>query len=55
MARLSKRAKAIRAQVDSQKAYGLNDALTLVKQCATAKFDESIDVAVQLGVDAKKI
>jgi large subunit ribosomal protein L1 len=54
MARLSKRAKAIRAQVDSQKAYGLNDALTLVKQCATAKFDESIDVAVQLGVDAKK-
>ena len=54
MARLSKRAKAIRAQVDSQKAYGLNDALALVKQCATAKFDESIDVAVQLGVDAKK-
>jgi large subunit ribosomal protein L1 len=54
MARLSKRAKAIRAQVDSQKAYGLVDALSLVKQCATAKFDESIDVAVQLGVDAKK-
>jgi len=54
MARLSKRAKAIRAQVDPQKAYGLNDALALVKQCATAKFNESIDVAVQLGVDAKK-
>ena len=54
MARLSKRAKAIRAQVDPQKAYGLNDALALVKQCATAQFNESIDVAVQLGVDAKK-
>ena len=54
MARLSKRAKAIRAQVDAQKSYGLNDALSLVKQCATAKFDESIDVAVQLGIDAKK-
>jgi large subunit ribosomal protein L1 len=54
MAKLSKRARSIRAQVDRQKSYGLNDALTLVKQCATAKFDESIDVAVQLGVDAKK-
>ncbi len=54
MARLSKRAKAIRAKVEPQKAYGLNDALSLVKECATAKFDESIDVAVQLGVDAKK-
>ncbi len=54
MARLSKRAKAIRAQVEPQKAYGLTDALSLVKKCATAKFDESIDVAVQLGVDAKK-
>jgi len=54
MARLSKRAKAIRAKVEPQKAYGLGDALSLVKECATAKFDESIDVAVQLGVDAKK-
>jgi large subunit ribosomal protein L1 len=54
MARLSKRAKAIRAKVEPQKAYGLNDALSLVKECANAKFDESIDVAVQLGVDAKK-
>jgi large subunit ribosomal protein L1 len=54
MARLSKRAKAIRAKVEPQKAYALNAALSLVKECATAKFDESIDVAVQLGVDAKK-
>lgn len=54
MAKLGKRAKAIRAKVDRQKFYGLNDALTLVKECATAKFDESVDVAVQLGIDAKK-
>ena len=54
MARLSKRAKAIRAKVEPQKAYALNAALSLVKECATAKFDESIDVAVQLGIDAKK-
>jgi large subunit ribosomal protein L1 len=54
MARLSKRQKAIRGQVDRQKLYPLSDALALVKQCATARFDESIDVAVNLGVDAKK-
>ena len=54
MARLTKRQKTIRAQVDRQKLYPLADALSLVKQCATAKFDESIDVAVNLGVDAKK-
>jgi large subunit ribosomal protein L1 len=54
MAGQSKRVKAIRAQVDRQKTYPLVDALTLVKTCAKAKFDESIDVAVQLGVDPKK-
>jgi large subunit ribosomal protein L1 len=54
MARISKRAKAIRARVDRQKLYGLDEAITLVKDCAKAKFDESIDVAVQLGVDPKK-
>ena len=54
MARHSKRVVGVRAKVDRTKAYPLNDALTLVKQCATAKFDESIDVAVNLGVDAKK-
>jgi large subunit ribosomal protein L1 len=54
MARLSKRTKAIRAKVDSRRLYPLTDAITLVKECAAAKFDESIDVAVQLGVDAKK-
>jgi large subunit ribosomal protein L1 len=54
MARLSKRTKAIRAKVDSRKLYPVADALNLVKECAVAKFDESIDVAVQLGVDPKK-
>jgi large subunit ribosomal protein L1 len=54
MARISKRTKAIRAKVDSRKLYPVADALTLVKDCAVAKFDESVDVAVQLGVDPKK-
>lgn len=54
MATLTKRAKAIRGKVDSRKLYPVVDAIALVKECAVAKFDESIDVAVQLGVDAKK-
>ena len=54
MAKLTKRAKAIRAKIDRQKAYALGEALTVIKSCAVAKFDESIDVAVQLGVDPKK-
>jgi len=54
MAKLSKRVKALRATVDRNKLYALNEALDLVKQNATAKFDESVDVAVVLGVDAKK-
>ena len=55
MATLTKRQKAMQGKVaDSQKLYAIIDALTIVKECATAKFDESIDVAVQLGIDAKK-
>ena len=54
MAKQSKRVQAVLAKVDRNKAYPLADALGLVKECATAKFDESIDVAVNLGVDAKK-
>jgi len=54
MAKLSKRTKAIQAKVDRQKAYPLADALTVIKSCATAKFDESVDVAVQLGIDPRK-
>lgn len=54
MAHLSKRTKAIRAKVDGNKSYPLVDALTLVKEIATAKFDESVDLSVNLGVDARK-
>jgi large subunit ribosomal protein L1 len=54
MAKLSKRVQALLAKVDRNKAYPATDALSLVKETATAKFDESIDVAVNLGVDAKK-
>ena len=54
MAKLTKKQKAQQGKVDSNKLYALSDALVIVKECATAKFDESIDVAVQLGVDAKK-
>ena len=54
MAKLSKRQKALQGKVDSTKLYPAEEALALVKEFATAKFDESIDVAVQLGIDARK-
>jgi large subunit ribosomal protein L1 len=54
MAKLSKRTQALRATIDRNKLYPITEALGLVKGNATAKFDESIDVAVNLGVDAKK-
>ena len=54
MAKVSKRLKAIRSKIDSNKGYALPEALALVKDTATAKFDESIDVAINLGVDARK-
>jgi len=54
MAKLSKRAAAIAAKIDRTKLYPVSEALSLVKETATAKFDESIDVAVQLGIDPRK-
>ena len=54
MAKLTKKQKSLQGKVESTRLYLLTDALALVKELATAKFDESIDVAVQLGVDAKK-
>ena len=54
MAKLSKRTQALRAKVDHLKQYAVNDALGLVKEAANAKFDESVDVAVNLGIDARK-
>ncbi|MGH6649350.1 50S ribosomal protein L1 [Aquabacterium sp.] len=54
MAKLTKREKTYVGKVDSNKLYAIDDALVILKETAVAKFDESIDVAVQLGVDAKK-
>jgi len=54
MANTSKRVVTLQSKVDRNKFYPIDEALNLVKECATAKFDESIDVAVQLGIDAKK-
>ena len=54
MALLSKRTQALRAKVDPMKAYVVDDALKILKETATAKFDESVDVAINLGIDAKK-
>ncbi|MGX9937720.1 50S ribosomal protein L1 [Advenella kashmirensis] len=54
MAKVSKRTAAIASKIDRNKLYPVAEALTLVKETATAKFDESIDVAVQLGIDPKK-
>jgi large subunit ribosomal protein L1 len=53
MAKLGKRIKAARAGVDRLKAYGLDEAVKLVKASAKAKFDETVDVAMNLGVDPK--
>ncbi len=54
MAKLTKRAKAIRAAVDRSKVYAADDALTLLKSVSKVKFVESVDVAVNLGVDPRK-
>ncbi len=51
---LSKRQKAFAGKVDANKNYPVGEALKLAKDFATAKFDESIDVAVSLGIDARK-
>lgn len=54
MAQLSKRVKAARSKIDRTKVYNLDEALKLAKENATAKFDESIDIAINLGIDARK-
>jgi len=54
MAKLSKRIKAFQDKADPNKVYTFDSALAIVKECATAKFNESIDISVQLGVDPKK-
>jgi len=54
MAKISRRLTALQAKVDRNKAYPLVEALSLVKETATAKFDESVDAVVNLGIDARK-
>lgn len=54
MARLTKRMKAIREAVDITRDYEISEAIALLKKLATAKFTESVDVAVNLGIDARK-
>ena len=54
MAKITKRMKAPQSKVEAQKFYAVADALALVKETASAKFDESVDVAIQLGIDPRK-
>lgn len=54
MAKVSKRIKAIREKVDSTKVYSASEALSLLKEVASAKFVESVDVAIKLGIDPRK-
>jgi len=54
MAKLTKRQKAIREKIDSQKLYPVDEAFALLKELSTVKFSESVDVAINLGVDPRK-
>ncbi len=54
MAKLSKRTKSYQDKIEPGKFYPVKDALELLKDISSVKFDESVDVAVNLGVDARK-
>ena len=54
MAKTSKRLRALKEKIDRNRNYPVIDALGLIKEAATAKFDESVDIAINLGVDARK-
>jgi large subunit ribosomal protein L1 len=54
MAKLSKRVRAIREKVEPGKLYGIEDAVNLLKELSTVKFPESVEMAVNLGIDARK-
>lgn len=54
MAKLSKRQKAIAERVEADRQYAVNDALALLKDISTVKFNETVEVAVNLGIDPRK-
>ncbi len=54
MAKLTKRARVIREKVDSEKAYAVDEAIALLKELSTVKFNETIETAINLGVDPRK-
>ncbi|MDX1487826.1 MAG: 50S ribosomal protein L1 [Acidiferrobacterales bacterium] len=54
MARVGKRLRSLYEKIESGQEYSIDDALRLVKESGSCKFDESVDVAVNLGIDAKK-
>lgn len=54
MAKLTKRAKAIAEKVEPTKVYGFEEAVTLLKELSTTKFEESVEIAINLGIDARK-
>ena len=54
MAKLTKRVKAIREKVDADKRYPIAEALAVIKELSKVKFDESVDVSVNLGIDPRK-
>lgn len=53
MAKITKKAKALSAAIDKEKLHGVDEALGLIKTHATAKFDESVEIAINLGVDPR--
>lgn len=54
MAKITKRTKTAHAKIQAGKVYAIDDALSLIKECATAKFNESVDVSINLGIDTRK-
>jgi large subunit ribosomal protein L1 len=52
--KLTKKQKSFEGKIEAEKKYALNDAIALTKECATAKFDETVEISILLGVDAKK-
>ncbi len=54
MAKITKRVKSSQAKIQAGKVYAIDEALSLIKECATAKFNESVDVSINLGIDTRK-